>query len=283
MLRRVRTRTGESIVEEMTDLYRDYGVTAFMFYDDELNVNKQMLRLMEQIRNAQERLGVEWRLRGSSRPSSSPRAGGRDVLPRLPVDSRRLRIGLAAHSREHQQRATRGENDRCRQIARKHGLKVKALMSIGHPGESRETVDDTRRWLLEVRPDDFDVTIITTYPGTPYYDQAVQDPSKPDVWIYTNKRNGDRLYGLEVDYTRVAEYYKGDPDGGYKAYVYTDHLSSEELVTLRDHVERDVRTSLGIPFNPAASAIRFEHSMGQFGGALPSHLLKSSTPVSSSQ
>ena len=41
-------------------------------------------------------------------------------------------------------------------------------MSIGHPGESQETILDTHRWLLAVKPEDFDVTIVTTYPGTPY-------------------------------------------------------------------------------------------------------------------
>jgi hypothetical protein len=48
---------------------------------------------------------------------------------------------------------------------------VKALMSIGHPGESEETA-----WRFAVagrRVDDFDCTIITVYPSTPYYDYAV--------------------------------------------------------------------------------------------------------------
>ena len=38
-------------------------------------------------------------------------------------------------------RATMQENTRCVEIARRHNLKVKALMSIGHPGESRENGD----------------------------------------------------------------------------------------------------------------------------------------------
>jgi hypothetical protein len=41
---------------------------------------------------------------------------------------------------------------------------------------------------------------------------------------------------------------------------------------LRDRVEREVRQTLGIPFNPSASAIRYEHSMGQ--GGLPQLLLR---------
>jgi hypothetical protein len=136
-----------------------------------------------------------------------------------------------------------------------------------------------RDWLLSARPDDFDCTIITTYPGTPYYDEAVPHATEPGVWTYGCKRTGARLHAYDLDFTRVAEYYKGAPDGGYRAYVFTDHLSSDELVRLRDGVERDVREKLGIPFNSSAAAIRYEHSMGQSGPAasLPSFILRSST------
>jgi len=80
----------------------------------------------------------------------------------------------------------------------------------------------------------------------------------------------------EIDYTRVADYYKGDPQGGYRSFVWTDALTAEELVRLRNHVEAHVRQRLGIPFNPGAPALRFEHSMGQFGGALPLNMLRTS-------
>ena len=40
-------------------------MTGFMFYDDELNVNKKMMvNLMNEVANLQERLGVDFRLRG---------------------------------------------------------------------------------------------------------------------------------------------------------------------------------------------------------------------------
>src|SRR6185369_16269875 len=73
-----------------------------------------------------------------------------------------------------QKRASRDDNTRAMDIARRHDLKVKALMSVGHPGESENTIRATRDWLLEVKPADFDVSIITTYPGTPYFDEAVE-------------------------------------------------------------------------------------------------------------
>ena len=153
---------------------------------------------------------------------------------------------------------------------------MKTLISIGHPGESEETIMETHDWLLEVQPDDFDVTIITTYPGTPYYDSAGRDPKRENVWGYTYAKTGDRLYSLAVDYNEVADYYKGDPDGGYKAYVFTDFLDSEGLVGLRDFVERDIRQKLNIPFNPGVPAIRYEHSMGPFGVRLPARILRTS-------
>jgi radical SAM superfamily enzyme YgiQ (UPF0313 family) len=277
MLRRVRTRTSDNIIAEMTHLYERYGITGFMFYDDELNVNKEMISLMGAIRGAQEKLGVDWRLRGFVKAELFDQEQARELYG---AGFRWLLIGFESGApsilTNINKKATRDDNTRCLEIAAAAGLKVKALMSVGHPGESAETVQATRDWLIETRPAEFDVTIITTYPGTPYYDEAVPHASLPDVWTYTYGKTGERLHAYDVDYTRVAEYYKGNPDGGYHAYVFTDALSAKELVDARDFVERDVRTALDIPFNASAPASRYEHSMGQLGQLPPSILRQSS-------
>ena len=276
-LRRIRMRTTQSVVDEIVHLHQTYGVNGFMLYDDELNVNPKMVELMNAITAAQRELNTEFRLRGfikselftDAQAEAMYRAGFRWILVGFESGSPRILSNI-------NKKASLADNTRCVEIAKRHGLKVKALMSMGHPGESEETVLQTHQWLVDVKPDDFDVTIITTYPGTPYYDEAVPDPSTPGHWTYTYARTGDRLHMTEVDYMQVADYYKGDPDGGYRAFVWTDALSSEELVRLRDFVERDVRAKLRIPFNPGAPAIRFEHSMGQFGGHLPANMLRTS-------
>lgn len=276
-LRRIRMRTTQSVVEEIVHLHQAYGVNGFMLYDDELNVNPKMVELMTAIASAQQARATEFRLRGfikselftDAQAAAMYQAGFRWILVGFESGSPRILANI-------NKKASLAENTRCVEIARRHGLKVKALMSIGHPGESKETVMQTHQWLLSAAPDDFDVTIITTYPGTPYYDEAVPDPSTPGHWTYTYARTGDRLHMSEVDYMKIADYYKGDPDGGYRAFVWTDALSSDDLVRLRDFVERDVRARLGIPFNPGAPAIRFEHSMGQFGARLPGNMLRTS-------
>src|SRR3989442_10847756 len=160
------------------------------------------------------------------------------------------------------------------EIAKRHSLKVKALMSVGHPGESEETVKATRDWMLAVNPDDFDVTVITTYPGTPYFDEAVE--TKPGVWTYTYPKTGDQLHSLEVDYREVAEYYKGIP-GEYTSYVHTDYLSADELVKWRDSLEADVRPKLGNPDNTAAPPVRGGDSLGP-GGISPEILRGKAAP-----
>ncbi|OGQ13948.1 MAG: hypothetical protein A3B70_08255 [Deltaproteobacteria bacterium RIFCSPHIGHO2_02_FULL_40_11] len=272
-LRRTRQRSSESVVSEIHHLYKTYGVRGFMLYDDELNVNPKMVELMNQITELQKKEKTEFRLRGfvkaqlftEEQAASMVKAGFRWLLCGYESGSPRILRNI-------NKRATQDENTRCVEIAKKYGLKVKALMSLGHPGESEETVQETLQWLVDVKPDDFDMTIITTYPGTPYYDDAILHDEAKNVWAYEFK--GDRLYSYEVDYSGTAKYYKGDPNGGYQSFVYTDHLSATDIVKWRDHLEKSVRKQLNIPYPPASKARRYEHSMGQMGGQLPQNILR---------
>jgi len=264
MLRHIRTRSSESIVEEMVEIYKTYGYTGFMFYDDELNVNKDMVKLMNLIEKTQKDLGVEWRLRGfikaelftEEQADAMYRAGFRWVLIGFESGSPRILDTI-------KKKATREDNSRSLAIARQYGIKIKALMSIGHPGESLETINETKNWLLTEQPDDFDVTIITPYPGSPYYDEAVPT-GKTNEWVY-RASNGDLLYQKEIDYTQEADYYKGDPNDGYISHVYTEYLTSEELVIERNEVEKIVREKFNIPYYQSAASTEYDRSMGQSG------------------
>lgn len=231
-LRKIRTRTSEKVIEELRHLYTTYGYKGFMFQDDEMNVNKNVLSLMKFMVDLQEELGVKFSCRGflkselvtEEQAEWMARAGFKQVLVGFESGSPRILKNIKKH-------ATQEQNTKCLEICRKYGLKVKALMSIGHPGESVETIQETRQWLKTVRPDDFDVTIITVYPGTSYYDEAVLTS---EGWTYTV--NGDKLHSQEVDCRVVNSYYKGAPDA-YNCFVHTDYLTSEEIVKLRYETE----------------------------------------------
>jgi radical SAM superfamily enzyme YgiQ (UPF0313 family) len=272
MLRRSRVRTVPDIIGEMTHLHDQHGYKGFMFYDDELNVAKSMPTLMRSIEALAESRKTKFQLRGfikaelftDEQAASMVAAGFKWILVGFESGSPRILENI-------RKQATVEDNTRCLEIARRHGLKVKALMSIGHAGETAETIAETQQWLLDMKVDDFDATIITTYPGTPYYDEAIE--TSPGVWTYTAK-SGDRLHAYALDYSKTSDYYKGDPNAGYKAYVFTDHLSSEGLVGLRGQLEDKVRRELSIPFYQGAPAVQYEHSMGMSG--LPDTILRSS-------
>lgn len=271
MLRRIRARTTDSILAELRHLHEQYGYRGIMFYDDELNVSPQMVPLMDAITALGQQLGFQFKLRGfiksqlftAEQANAMRRAGFEWILVGFESGSAEILGNI-------NKKATLAENTRCVEIARQHGLKVKALMSLGHAGETPDTIQETKDWLLRMRPDDFDATVITTYPGTPYYDLAVE--TSPGVWTFTCPENGARLHSDNIDFGEQAGYYKGKP-GEYQAFVFTDALSAAQLAAMRDDLETTVRHALQIPFNPTGTTTRFDHSMGQSGG-LPSSILR---------
>ena len=271
-LRRVRTRSADSVVAEVRHLHETYGFTGFMFYDDELNVSKEWESLLEKLITLQKEVNRQFMFRGFVKAELFTQrqadlmyaAGFRWLLTGFESGDESILINI-------EKNADVSDNTKCMQYAKNAGLKVKALMSIGHAGESKETIENTKNWLLETKPEDFDCTIITTYPGSPYFDDAVLEGDK---YVYTQPRTGDKLYQKDLNYLEEPDYYKGDPEGGYRSYVWTDYISADELVIERDKLETEVRKVLDIPFNPAGGFVKFEHSMGQ--GNLPKSILKRS-------
>ena len=236
-LRRIRTRPAENIIAELKSIYQTYGYKGFMFHDDEFNVNRGLIELMRQLRILQDDLGVTFKLRcfikaelfTEEQAQAMSEAGFKGILIGFESGSPKILKNIKKH-------ATVEDNTRCWEIARKYGLRVKALMSLGHPGESRETVEETKRWLRAMPKDnleDLDFTIIAVYPGTAYYDEAVETEQG---WCYTI--NGDNLYSDEIDCRVVTNYYKGAPDA-YNCFLHTDYLTSQEILELRIQAEKE--------------------------------------------
>ena len=260
-LRRVRVRSPERIVAEVEYLYARYAATGFFFLDDELNVNRLFPELLAELVKLQERLGVDLAFRGllkselltAEMATQMQAAGFRSVL--VGFESGHPRI-----LRNINKQATVDDNTRCVERLQAAGLSVKALMSLGHAGESEETIAATRRWLLSVRPDDFDATVLTVYPGTPIYDEA-QPTATPGVYNYKAPGTNDMLYSRDVDQFTETPFYKGRPTA-YQSFVWTEHLSAKDLVEARDDLEREVRSALKIPYPVDPVAQQYEHSMG---------------------
>lgn len=280
VFRMARARSVENVIHEMETVVRQSMIdnnpySAAMFYDDELNiVPKGLEKLCEELIQMQKRLGFEMRFRGFIKaelftPQQAElmyKAGFRNLLSGVESGDAEMLETMRKHT-------TPEINARCVKFAHEAGLQFKALMSIGHPGESNRSIENSVGWVLSnLRAgDDVDWTIITEYPGSPYYDRSVYIPGE-NAWLYTEPKTGNRLWSREMDYAIDAYYYKGIP-GEYDVYVWTDHLTEKQLASLRDQAELTTRSALGLPPITAVTPRTFEHSMGQH---LPSDVLKKS-------
>jgi len=245
-------------------------LSAVMFYDDELNVTKNGLEdLCIGLITLQDRLGLDMRFRGfvkaelftQEQADLMYRAGFRVLLSGVESGSNQILNAMRKNT-------SREINARCMEYAHNAGMKFKALMSLGHPGESQATIDESIEWVLTNRPDEVDWTVITQYPGSPYYDHSEREG---DHWVYVEPGGREKLYSANPDFLKDAWFYKGVP-GDYTSFVWTDYLGADQLVHLRDQAERVAQEELGLPEIQSVAARQFEHSMAM---GLPGNILRS--------
>lgn len=282
MLRYVRTRSTGHVIQEIEQVVqqsieRGDPYEAVMFYDDELNVSPGTLEnLCDGLIDLQMRLGIEMRFRGFVKANLFTQQQAKKMYQ---AGFRILLSGVESGSdlilKTMRKKTTRESNARCVDYAHQAGLKFKSLMSIGHPGESAKTIEESVEWALKYlkNGDDIDWTVITLYPGSPYSDDSIYVPEK-DAWLYTETHTGNKLYSRSINYLKEAEYYKGIP-GEYISYVWTDSLTSDQMVRLRDQAENITREALKLPPISAIKPREIEigSSMGQ---GLPFSILRSS-------
>jgi radical SAM superfamily enzyme YgiQ (UPF0313 family) len=263
--RRVRVRNIDDVVAEMRALQETYGIQAVMAFDDEVNLlNEPLLEFCQKIRP----LGMKFRafvkanLFNDVQAEAMANAGFVEVCTGVESGDNRI-LGII------DKQTTRDINKRFVHLARKHGMRAKAFCSLGHPGETSESCDNLKSWIIEAEPDDFDVTVITIYPGTPIWEgkQYVGEKDGHPIYQYVKasrkpQEDGATLFFTGVDYSKEFAFYKGRPHE-YVSHVWTPDLSKDDLVRHRDQIEDDARKALGIPYPKRHSGDQYEHSMGQ--------------------
>jgi anaerobic magnesium-protoporphyrin IX monomethyl ester cyclase len=233
MYKKTRSKSAERVVEELDYLNGEFGYDAFMWFDDEVNVNPK--RLFEISKLLQQRDYIH---RGFIRS---------DLLLRNPdtLDSLfdagfvELCSGVESGSDEILGRINKGttsaQNAEAAQMIMEKGITYKGFAIIGHPGETYADVEKTTDWIKTVQPDGFDISILSPLPGSRLYDKSV-----PSTKYSGFDRECQGLYFQEVDYSKASSFYKGKP-GEYVCHVRTDELSDTDIVKLRDQIEDELR------------------------------------------
>lgn len=197
------------------------GVGTIIFYDDSFTVDKGFAVMVADIMG---RHDLKFRI--------STRADKLDEMLLVIMKEKGLQqvcVGVESGSQEildvlHKK--TRVEtNTKAREAAAKAGVRFKAYMMIGLPGESRDTVEESMRWIEENRPDEIGFYLYRPMPGSLIYDR----PFMFDLNI--EDRDGYVYAGRDEDIT---------------VGVSTSHLTASEIQGLYQDSKDRIR-DMGIP------------------------------------
>lgn len=107
------------------------------------------------------------------------------------------------------------------------GIRCKTSFILGLPGETMETMEETRKWILENRPDRVQVGRLIPFPGTP---------------LTKNPQN----YDLKVERNIPAEWFYMGRNDFHHSFVSTSGVTVQEIDEFW-HKLNDELKELGIP------------------------------------
>jgi len=223
----VRYEPLELVIKQLNDI-KDGGFTGVMFYDDILPLNKpRTLKILDEL----SKRNLIWRC--FLRTDIIEKQGGYEYL-KLMRDAGLVEVLAGVESADNQIKnnifkGTTIEQDTqallwCRDL----WIKFKASLILGLPGESLESMQKTKDWILKYRPDRADVNTLIPLPGTPIM----------------QKNKGYDIYWESE--TPEQYWYKGNRDH-LKTIVGTSHLKPQEISDFHDELIKEME-ELGIPF-----------------------------------
>jgi radical SAM superfamily enzyme YgiQ (UPF0313 family) len=189
--RKVRRRSIENIMAEISYLQNQYKVDGLWFLDDTLLESPDWLReLCDSLRT----LGLPWGCQAHVRRAD-------ETLFHMMRESGclQLEFGVESGSETVLHRLRKGSNpdDVRRAFAICHELNIRTLANfmIGNPGETVKDVEASLALAREIKPDHVVVTFTTPLPGSSLYEEASREgwiPSEPDFsdrWIIRQTEN----------------------------------------------------------------------------------------------
>lgn len=215
----VRAMTPQRVQDEVRYIRDTFGIRGQMFFDDEMNLSKsRMLGICDKLRELGD---ITWRgfVVTAKFDDQIARACKRSGCYEIASG---IESGSAKILRNIRKPANIDINRQFIRTAKRAGLRVKAFMIVGLPGESWDTIRETDSFLQGLKdegyaPDDVDFSILQIYKGSPLY-QKPQD--------------------IEFDMDYDKQYYKSTP-GVYEdlVQVRTLNMSKLDLISARNYLE----------------------------------------------
>lgn len=216
-----RWRSAKAVIAEVMNLNLLYGAEAFRITDDTFTLRpRRILEIGEGLKGTgfrfrcfakadrtDERMAVLLSAMGVTHVSMGVESGSPSLLAMMKkgqtVDE--VRRAIAA----------------CKDV----GISVRVYLIVGYPGESWDTLRETRDLMIECKPDEYAVYPIIAYPGTELHEHA------PEYGIQN----------IDIDTDNYYQVY-GDREASYSCD--TSSLSRAEIRKMRLWLIRELETTI---------------------------------------
>jgi len=206
---KLRMQTSIKTCDEIFHIHNKYGYKAFMIFDDVFVASKSRLKEIVTIMEP-----YKFIFRCFSRANMLTKEVC-ELLKRMNVVE--VGVGIESGSNKILKTNMKGSSVEINTKAvfnlREAGIRIKAFMIVGLPGETEKTIEETRQWLTITSPDDVDISILQPMPGSDIY----KNPEK---------------YNLTINYSKDDIWYKGGKLP-YQAHSNTKELTGEQLLNYR--------------------------------------------------
>lgn len=199
------------IVEKQIEEVKEMGYGALCYYDDILPLHKpRTLKLME----LHKKYDMIWRC--FLRSDIVNKQGGYDYLKEM-KDGGLVEIFVGVESASNKikdgitKKTTIEQDTNVLEWCKDLGIRCKTSFILGLPGESMETMEMTRQWILKHRPHRVQVGRLIPFKGTPLGDS-------PESY--------DLKYETQPD---DEWFYRGNMDADSHSFVSTSHLTVKEI------------------------------------------------------
>jgi radical SAM superfamily enzyme YgiQ (UPF0313 family) len=168
--RRYRMRSKKSVVDELEYLQKTFGAFRFTFYDDAFTVDqKRAGEICREIKNR--KMKIEWDC------ETRVDMVTKDLLRTMKeAGCVAVWFGVESGSQQVLDAMRKGisptQTIKAFKWAREVGLMTVANVVLGFPGETKETIWETIKFIERLNPNDVGYYIATPYPGTPLYENV---------------------------------------------------------------------------------------------------------------
>src|SRR5499433_1445256 len=241
---RYRVRSIEHVVEEVKWAKAAFPQVKEIFFDDDtLNDN---LPHVEALARELGKLGIVWSCNAKANVPRTTLEVLKDNGLRL------LLVGYESGNQQILHNIKKGMRvDIARRFAkdcRELGIVTHGTFILGLPGETKETIEETIRFAIEINPHTIQISLAAPYPGTFLYKQALENHWLVDENADLLTERGTQVASLNYPHLRHTEIFKSVDDFYKRFYFRAPKIAAiaGEMVRSPEILRRRLREGIEI-------------------------------------